>query len=266
MKAFISNIGRHRIFSDGNGITTLVIFQDCLLRCKYCINQYTWSMNKGKYMSCEELLDEVFKDHLYFTVSNGGITFGGGEPLLQANFIKEFCNIAPKKWKFYIETSLFAESENLISLFPYIDGYIVDVKDLNNSIYSSYTGYNNHILIKNLQILIKNVDSNKVKIRLPLIPGYNTERDVEISKKELENMGFSIFDIFNYSIEKSYKGANRRWVCDLLGKIRKETALQFHVPYHSEPCNHVGACKGTCWKCDKELKELTNILINKQIL
>ena len=83
MKNMISRIaavGRHRLGIDGKGIRTLVVFSGCPLRCKYCINPYTWDATKGNLYTPQELLNRVSVDSVYFRATSGGITFGGGEP------------------------------------------------------------------------------------------------------------------------------------------------------------------------------------------
>lgn len=92
MKAVpLIGIARHRLTIDGEGVTTLVAFHGCPLRCKYCLNP-TSLQPDGVWESydCNQLYEEVRKDELYFLASCGGVTFGGGEPLLQSEFIRQF--------------------------------------------------------------------------------------------------------------------------------------------------------------------------------
>ena len=85
-------ISRHRLAIDGEGVTTLVAFHGCPLRCKYCLNPHSLSKDTQCIeRSVEKLIDEVRIDQLYFLATGGGITFGGGEPLLNSAYIKEFC-------------------------------------------------------------------------------------------------------------------------------------------------------------------------------
>ena len=71
-------IARHRMATDGVGVTTLVVSQGCPLQCKWCINPYTWSGDrKAKRYTPQELLDTLKIDDLYFRATGGGITFGG---------------------------------------------------------------------------------------------------------------------------------------------------------------------------------------------
>ena len=73
---------RLRMTTDGEGVTTLVIFHDCPLRCKYCLNPFSFAPDtKREDLTPEQLYDKVKIDDLYFVATGGGVTFGGGEPL-----------------------------------------------------------------------------------------------------------------------------------------------------------------------------------------
>lgn len=103
-------LSRHRIGVDGAGVTTLVAFHGCPLNCKYCLNPQALSPERvWKRLSPEELFRSVSKDDLYFRATGGGVTFGGGEPLVSCKEILLFRNIYMnhgKKWKINIESSL----------------------------------------------------------------------------------------------------------------------------------------------------------------
>ena len=101
MKAVpLIGIARHRLTIDGEGVTTLVAFHGCPLRCKYCLNP-TSLQPDGVWESydCNQLYEEVRKDELYFLASCGGVTFGGGEPLLQSEFIRQFRQLCGPEWR-----------------------------------------------------------------------------------------------------------------------------------------------------------------------
>ena len=70
---------------DGPGIRTVVFFQGCRLRCRYCHNPDTWAMRSGKeqIFTPEQLVNKLLRFKPYFG-DNGGVTFSGGEPFLQA--------------------------------------------------------------------------------------------------------------------------------------------------------------------------------------
>ena len=76
--------------------------------------------------------------------------------------------------------------------------YYIDVKDMNPDIYHRYTSKSNRRVIGNLRWLAAHVDTNKVTIRLPHIPDFNTEQDMACSQQQLQTMGFKDFDRFQY--------------------------------------------------------------------
>ena len=145
-------------------------------------------------------------DNLYFEATGGGITFGGGEPLLRADFIVEFCQLVKADerihvpWRITVETSLNVSTTNLDKVMPFVDHFIVDIKDMNPQIYQNYTSQTPDLLIRNLKLLGETMNAQST-IRLPLIPHYNTPEDVQQSRKQLESMGFCDFDEFEYIIQ-----------------------------------------------------------------
>ena len=198
--ALIFGISRHRLTTDGDGVTTLVAFSGCPLRCKYCLNKASWEPEKGRFYTPETLFEEVKIDQLYFLATKGGITFGGGEPLSQVEFIKEFRGLCGLQWQILAETSLNVPFENVKTLDAVLDGYIVDIKDMNPDIYQAYTGKDNAIVLANLEWLLKNGDSNRIIVRVPHIPEFNTDEDVMRSMEQLKKMGVKHIDEFNYLI------------------------------------------------------------------
>ena len=199
LTAPIITYDRHRIMSDGEGVTTLVAFYGCPLRCKWCINSFshapeTWRVD----MTPQALYDKVKIDTLYFAATGGGVTFGGGEPLLYPDFIAGFKGICADVWNICVETSLAVPWENVEKIAPYVDMFYVDCKDMDAEIYKNYTGVDNHLFISNLQKLLTVVPPEKIIIRVPLIPGYNTEENQAQSVKRLKEMGYERFDLFTY--------------------------------------------------------------------
>lgn len=195
----IIGIVRHSINVDGEGVCTLVAFHSCTLKCKYCLNpQSLTEVEKYKKITPEALLEKVKVDDLYFQATNGGITFGGGEPMLRAEFIEEFEQICPSNWRISIETALNVEQSSVQRLLGVIDHYYIDIKDINSSIYESYTGKSNHQVIENLKLLVQHGLADKITIRVPLIPGFNTADDQEKSIAYLKELGFKNFNRFTY--------------------------------------------------------------------
>ena len=197
-------ICRHRLAVDGAGVTTLVAFHGCPLRCRYCLNPQCLDSEKvWREMSAEEILEELQRDDLYFRATRGGVCFGGGEPLLRSEMIQEVCRLMPEEWNVTIETSLNVPLQRVEAVAPFVRQWITDVKDMNADIYHRYTSIDNGRVRENLQWLVTHVDTEKVLIRLPLIPEYNTPADVAASRKELQAMGFTHFDEFEYVVSRS---------------------------------------------------------------
>ena len=199
-EARIFAVSRHRLTTDGDGCTTLVTFNGCPLRCKYCLNKISWKEDGGRVYTPETLFEEVKIDQLYFLATRGGITFGGGEPLLQTEFIKEFRLLCGNQWKLLVETSLNVAPEKVQDVDQVLDGYIVDIKDMNPEIYESYTGKTNTLVLSNLEWLLHHGDPCRVTVRVPHIPDFNTDEDVAKSMEQLKMMGVSCFDEFQYII------------------------------------------------------------------
>ena len=192
MEAPFIGISRHRLQTDGKGVTTLAAFNGCPLRCRYCLNPQSLT-EKGirERLSADGLIKRVAIDNLYFLATSGGITFGGGEPLLRSGYIAEFCAKAPRDWHITLETSLNVELSQLTMIEDYVSEYIVDIKDMNPEIYKKYTGKDNSLVISNLAHLIGVGQLDKITAKVPLIEGYNTEADCNKSEQLLRDMGIS---------------------------------------------------------------------------
>lgn len=201
-KAEIFAVGRHRFDIDGTGIRTLVVFSGCPLRCKYCINPYTWDgTKKAVSYTPHTLLEKISVDNIYFQATNGGVTFGGGEPLLHREFIREFIDMAPKSWNYVIETSLSVPLENIDEISEKITHFVVDIKTLAEEAYNSYTGGTLSTARNNLSALLKKVGAEHITVRVPIIPGYADFASQEKTIFELRNMGITNVDAFRYKIK-----------------------------------------------------------------
>lgn len=174
----IMSISRHRMGTDGCGVTTLVGFHGCPLNCKYCINRscHDETIARAIYTP-QELVDTVSIDAPYFLMTDGGITFGGGEPLTQAPYIHEVCSLIDSRWTKTIETSLYAEWSKIAILLPDIDFWYVDIKAVDPQIYHRYTGRQNTKVLHNLNRLVNHVGVDRICVRFPIIPDFSLEQD-----------------------------------------------------------------------------------------
>ncbi len=201
----IIGVARHRLAVDGQGVTTLVAFHGCTLHCQYCLNaQCLWPDGFSRTATPAELLDEVMIDNLYFLATGGGITFGGGEPAIRSGFIEAFCRLAPPEWHFTMETALNVDRRHLERLLPLIHEYFIDIKDVNPDIYKRYTGQDNQRVLDNLQWLLSHDGmAERIVVRVPHIPDYNTDEDVQQSRRYLESIGITRIDEFTYQRRES---------------------------------------------------------------
>lgn len=202
-------VSRLRMGLDGRGVTTLVTFMGCQLSCKYCLNERCHGKVyeddgvtpcKGILMlTPQQLYDIVKKDNIYFQTTGGGVCFGGGEPLEHPEFIMEFRKLCGTRWKITVETALACHPHNIELLAPIVDHWIVDIKDMNPRIREKYTGRvgdSAHQLCYLKQYGIV----NNVTIRVPHIPSFNTDEDVNRSIEQVKILGFKDIQEFEYLV------------------------------------------------------------------
>ena len=195
----ISSINRLRIFNDGEGVRTLIVTQGCSLHCRYCINPQTWEGN-GPYktLSAEELYEEISLDRPYFMATSGGVTFGGGEPLLYIDQIELFRKYSRNEFTIYAETSLNVPGHIIEKAAKCIDQFIVDIKTMNPDIYKTYTGGDLGVALNNLKQLLILTGPDRIVVRIPVIPGYTTSIDQSGYVGEWKALGIENFDLFTY--------------------------------------------------------------------
>ena len=196
---------RLRMATDGAGVTTLVGAYGCPLACQLCLNPQTWhprTDGKPNYerVTPEALYDRVRIDNLYFLATGGGITFGGGEPLLHTDFIEAFRALCPPDWRIYAESCLHIPAEYIPTAARAVDWFFVDIKDMNPAIYKAYTGRDNTLVKDNLSALLDLVGPNRITVRVPRIPGFNTQEDLAASVAELRAIGVEHLDVFSYKV------------------------------------------------------------------
>ena len=201
-KLSVLSICRHRLTTDGKGVTSLIALSGCPLHCQYCLNRQILSRDPSLYVICtpQELVDSVMIDYCYFVGTGGGITFGGGESLLQARAIHEVKHLLPENVNVNLETCLNVPNELLTVVADDISEFIIDIKDMNPDIYRSYTGRDNTQVLDNLTYLADKGLQDRCRIRIPQIPEYNTAEDIQRSAEQVLALGFTDLDVFQYVI------------------------------------------------------------------
>lgn len=199
----VFGIARHKIETDGTGVRTLIGLSGCPLECKFCINEKVRRLSHTKDIAVDELIKTVMQDYCYYVATDGGITFGGAEPLLQYKAISRFIdNINPFGVNVDIETSLNTEIESIAELIEKVSRFLIDIKDINSDIYINYTGIDNANVLKNLEYIASKAMQSKCRIRVPLIKGYNSNKDRDKSIEYLNRLGFTDLDLFEYTIRR----------------------------------------------------------------
>lgn len=126
---------------DGPGIRTVVFMQGCALRCQYCHNPDTWDINRGNEYTPEQLIDEILKYKSFMRFSGGGVTFTGGEPLLQSEFILEVSKLCKENdISIAIDTSGFIWNDTVKDVLDYTDIVLLDIKNFDPAVYQTLTG------------------------------------------------------------------------------------------------------------------------------
>ncbi len=128
----------------------------------------------GKEMTVEEVLSEVEKDAVYYDESGGGVTFSGGEPLQQHQFLS-FLLLALKERGIHsaIETSGYASSDVIVHLSKSTDLFLYDVKLMDDVRHRQYIGVSNALILQNLKLL--SARGAKTIVRMPVVPGINDD-------------------------------------------------------------------------------------------
>lgn len=162
---------------DGPGIRFIVFMQGCKLKCKYCQNRDTWSLENNKEYTVNEIIERALRTKPYMDSTRGGVTISGGEPLLQANFLLElFKELKKLNISTCIDTSgSITINESIKKLLELTDLVLLDIKHIDETKCINLTGVSNR---KELEFA-KYCSENNVKmwIRQVLVPGYTDNID-----------------------------------------------------------------------------------------
>ena len=137
----------------------------------------------------------------YFIATGGGVCFGGGEPLLQVDFITEFKRLCGKSWNLTAETSLQVPRSSVEKAAEVVGDFIVDIKESDPDIYRAYTGGDATVAWDNLRLLLTLVGPEHITVRVPLIPSFNTEADTDRTADRLAALGVTRLDRFTYRVQ-----------------------------------------------------------------
>jgi len=128
----------------------------------------------GKKYNTVNLLREIEKDELFFDESGGGVTFSGGEPLYQFEFLKEMLRICKNsELHIAVDTSGFVSTDKLMEIMNSVDLFLFDFKIYDNKKHIEFTGVSNELIKENLKLLASS--GKKIWIRIPIIKNINDD-------------------------------------------------------------------------------------------
>ena len=231
MTGVIFDIKRFAVH-DGPGIRVTAFLKGCPLSCCWCHNpesispeictvpktvriedkMFTENETVGYTISPEKLIDEFRKEQVFMDESGGGVTFSGGEPLMQPEFMVESLSLC-KKETFHtaIDTSGFAAWDIFEMIMPFTDLFLYDLKLIDDKMHKKYTGVSNKLILENLSNLLK--QNQNVRIRIPMIPEISfTSENIKQCISFLKNLpaaitGVDLLPYHNTALHK-YKRLN----------------------------------------------------------
>ena len=195
MKGLIFSVKRYAIH-DGPGIRVTFFLKGCPLSCRWCHNpegissepsivervdkigekEFRKMETVGKLYNSNDILTILEKERVFINQSKGGVTFSGGEPMLQFDFLLEALQ-ACKDSGFHttVDTSGQSTPERFRKIIPYTDLFLYDIKHLDNLKHKEYTGVPNDIILSNYRYIAES--GNDFMVRIPVIPGFNDDND-----------------------------------------------------------------------------------------
>ena len=193
MNGLIFNIKRFAIH-DGPGIRVSIFMKGCPLTCWWCHNpegisslpeeiqqinrlgemEFVRMETAGKYYEVSEIMEIIERERIFIESSGGGVTFSGGEPILQHQFILEALEECKKSgYHTAIDTSGYFPDSILQKIVPLTNLFLFDLKHLDTNKHSHYTGVSNTLIIENLRRIIES--GKDIMLRIPVIPGINDD-------------------------------------------------------------------------------------------
>ena len=210
---------------DGPGIRVVIFMQGCMLRCIFCHNPETWNKKSKLELTSKEVVDEIRKYRPYIEM-DGGVTFSGGEPLYQSEFLLEMLKMCKKAGiHTCIDTSGTAyDKEYLDDILKYTDLVILDIKAIDDDKYKEITG--KEIDDFNYFCKILNKHNNKVWLRQVTIPTINDNEEYILRlKKYIKKFKYiekiQLLPYHTMGVEK-YKKLKIKYKLDNISDMDKE--------------------------------------------
>ena len=195
MKGLIFSIKRYSVH-DGPGIRVTFFMKGCPLSCRWCHNpegispfsekviqsdkvgdrEFRHEVTAGDYYTIEDILRIIEKEQVFINQSGGGVTFSGGEPMLQFEFLREALKACKANgYHTAVDTSGYSLAVNYKAIIPYTDLFLFDLKHLDEKRHIEFTGVPNTVILDNYLMLLGS--GKDIMVRIPIIPGYNDDQE-----------------------------------------------------------------------------------------
>jgi pyruvate formate lyase activating enzyme len=150
----------------------------CVDTCMTCAREII-----GREMSVGEVMAEIEQDIIFYDESGGGVTFSGGEPLMQPDFLLAVLNQCQRqRIHTAMDTSCYAESKIVEKVSEKASLFLCDIKHMDSEIHEQFTGAGNNLILDNIRLLSE--AGKEIIIRIPVIPGFNDkETNIEATGK-----------------------------------------------------------------------------------
>lgn len=167
----------------------------------------------GKEMSVKEVVKEIDKDLIFYDESEGGVTFSGGEPLLQPNFLDSLLKECKERnIRTAVDTCGYASRKAVDKISDKVDLFLYDIKTMDQKIHRKYTGVSNKPILENFKRLAEN--GSNILVRFPIIPSINDSEDnVAKTAEFVLSHGIKNISLLPYhrSGSDKYKGLSRAY-------------------------------------------------------
>ena len=153
----------------------------------------------GQYMSIGEILTEVEEDQSFYRYLEGGVTLGGGEPLINPGFSREFLKECKERGLHTVlETCGFGPWKELRRILEYVDLLYYDIKHMDSEKHREMTGVSNKIILENARKILS-MRRLKVVIRIPVVPGFNNANEqVKAIARFVKGSGGEMMELLPY--------------------------------------------------------------------
>ena len=223
----IFDIKRYAIH-DGPGIRTTVFLKGCPLNCWWCHNPEGRSSSTDDRASSKvtdlDVIEEVRKDAIFYEQSGGGVTFSGGEPLIQIDFLEAMLRGAQDHHiHTTVDTCGYTDYHVFEQILRLVDLFLFDLKILDNAEHEQNTGMPNTLILDNLSALAQSGSS--IRIRIPLIPGVtDTDSNLTQLARFISTLdAIQVIDLLPYNQLGTHKYHK-------LGLRNERTGLQTQTP------------------------------------